>query len=393
MYTHPSSRVPNSSLENDVEEIQAALALLQSRPMISISINDGSTHFLGAMLEAMLEEEKPNTLSNSLPTRILQKRKRKDNEECSILLTDNAVLSDQVPRTLFTENGAKKRRTGESVGLVGAEQVPASPEPLESSPSEKQYSRSPDPVSDYDSSPTRSDSFSQTDSTSAASSPTHPARPQSESDVHSPDRPYKCSFEGCGVSFALKSNLTVHYRIHTGEKPYKCSYDGCNAVFRHKSSLNQHLKTHTGERPHKCTHKGCNAAFIQKHHLTIHYRTHTGDRPFKCNFPGCTSTFVAKSALVSHSRTHVGSTNFLDSECTDDSADNSDEVRTPTKAKSTKIFRCKHPNCNASFTIKSGLTIHERTHSGDRPFKCAYEGCNASFSAKSALTKHSKRHN
>jgi len=366
-------------MDHDVEEFEAALALLQSQP---ISTNDDkSAHFLGAMLEAVLEEEQKPSMVDSQPESLhfSPTRKRKaPHEEPTI--NPNSSL---VPQTFFSEQrSAKKRKKSESAGLVAVEQqVPASPEPLGSLSPEITYTRSPDPLSDYES---KDGSLSPVNS-SSISSGTIP-------NVTHTDRPYKCTFEGCNVSFALKSNLTVHYRIHTGEKPYKCSYEGCNAVFRHKSSLNQHLKTHTGERPHKCTHKGCNAAFIQKHHLTIHYRTHTGDRPFKCTFPGCTSTFVAKSALVSHHRTHSGGSSvFLDAESNEDSND-SDEVRTPTKAKSAKVFRCKHPNCNASFTIKSGLTIHERTHSGDRPFKCTYEGCNASFSAKSALTKHSKRH-
>jgi hypothetical protein len=42
------------------------------------------------------------------------------------------------------------------------------------------------------------------------------------------------------------------------------------------------MRVHTGEKPYKCTWEGCTYAATQSGHLTAHIRKHTGQRPFKC---------------------------------------------------------------------------------------------------------------
>ena len=63
---------------------------------------------------------------------------------------------------------------------------------------------------------------------------------------HTGDRPYRCSFESCGKTFATSYALKSHRRVHTGEKPYECTAHGCVKAFKTSGDLQKHLRTHTG---------------------------------------------------------------------------------------------------------------------------------------------------
>ncbi|KAJ7801895.1 hypothetical protein B0H14DRAFT_3782321 [Mycena olivaceomarginata] len=49
-----------------------------------------------------------------------------------------------------------------------------------------------------------------------------------------------------------------------------------------------------------------------------------------------------------------------------------------------------HPGCGKSFAITGALTIHKRTHNGEKPFKCPH--CEKAFSESSNLSKHLRTH-
>ncbi|KFA68246.1 hypothetical protein S40285_01544 [Stachybotrys chlorohalonatus IBT 40285] len=57
-----------------------------------------------------------------------------------------------------------------------------------------------------------------------------------------------------------------------------------------------------------------------------------------------------------------------------------------------KKYICNGPNCNKSFTQKTHLEIHRRTHSGERPYTCAYPNCGLTFSQRGNLKTHERRH-
>ncbi|KAG8132290.1 hypothetical protein E2320_010152 [Naja naja] len=60
--------------------------------------------------------------------------------------------------------------------------------------------------------------------------------------THNCEKPYHCTWEGCGWKFARSDELTRHYRKHTGVRPFQCQL--CDRAFSRSDHLALHMKRH-----------------------------------------------------------------------------------------------------------------------------------------------------
>ncbi|CAK1554247.1 unnamed protein product [Leptosia nina] len=203
--------------------------------------------------------------------------------------------------------------------------------------------------------------------------------------THSESGHFTC--HECGRTFKSKETLRVHTTRHDAKKRFSC--DSCKRSFIFKSLLQKHIRSVHIDKESYCVE--CDTSFTSMEALKQHFKRskkHTDPTEYKHQCTICLEKFLTKARLDYHETSlHNVPKTTQCGRCS--------RVYSGTEALNLHVRRAHSSGemknqfdcgvCYKMFTRKSGLKVHMRIHTGERPYSCH---CGDSFTQQASLKAH-----
>ncbi|CAG2107055.1 unnamed protein product, partial [Medioppia subpectinata] len=203
------------------------------------------------------------------------------------------------------------------------------------------------------------------------------------------ERQFGCEHIGCGKRFVDRHQLNDHSILHSGAR-YRCEVDGCSYTSSHPTYIKQHMRR-SHKTNHRCPHEGCDFSTGTNYLLSLHVKSrHSAHKQLQCL--SCPKRYTKPRDLKAHHlRAHPDSAPTVPwLECPQPDCDYKTKYKPDMAAHEDTIHTMSTTcaECGKSFTSKSRLQTHSKSHNPELKTPCEWPGCDRKFNSAAAMRLH-----